>query len=245
MTEKEQINYLNQMVENILQHKSVLNMDNSPEEAEITKLARLLTADDPTDQSQIKESVKEKIRMQTRQRKDTANKNQNGSPSPIHVLRLTKRWIPLAAIALAGALLVFVFSVPSVKAFAEGFIIRIGNLIISEGPTDAQTYVATVQSGVPTATLDPNFVCTDCVEPGIAGLLTVSQASLKAGYPVFEAQYIPEGYQITSRDVYISGQTITTDTSYRMELATPLHGGEQISAVIAIGQTSFVEGSKP
>jgi len=131
------------------------------------------------------------------------------------------------------------------RAFAQDLIRRIGNFMFINEPTDAEQYVATMQSGTPTPTLDPNWVCTDCPEPQIAGLLTIQEASIKAGFPVYEITYILEGYTLSARDVLQTAQSTTVDTSYRMELDPPLHNGEQMSAIIAFDQTLLKENADP
>ena len=89
---------------------------------------------------------------------------------------------------------------------------------------------------IPTPTIDPNLFCTDCYELGVAGLQSKVQASTKANFPVYEAVYIPDGFQMSSRNVFTSTETTTVDTSFRKELDPPLHDGLQMAGIIVIDQ---------
>lgn len=142
-------------------------------------------------------------------------------------------------------LLALALITPQGRAFAQEIIRRIGNFIISDEASDAEKYVATLQNGTPTPTVDPNWVCTDCPEPVVVGLLTIEQASTKAGFPVSEPTYIPLGYQLSSRDVLNTGSSITAHTSYRIELDPPLHDGLQMAGIIAISQTLVSSDAQP
>jgi hypothetical protein len=158
----------------------------------------------------------------------------------------TAPWTPRAVArqrfvkATTTALLIFILLVavtPQGRAFAQDVVHRIGNFVITDEASDAEKYVATLQSNVPTPTVDPNWVCTDCPEPVEAGLLTIAETSIKAGFPVYEPKYIPVGYQLSSRDVLITESSITASTTYRIELDPPLHDGLQMTGMIAISQT--------
>jgi len=155
-----------------------------------------------------------------------------------------RRIINTVALAILAVALLF-FVTPQGKAFAQSIIRRIGNFIITDKASDAEIYVATLQSGTPTPVNDPTLVCADCVEPVEVGLLTLSQASAKAGFPVYKPKYIPAGYRSSSRDVFISDSSITADMSYRMELDPPLHDGLQMAGIIAISQTLAKSDAQP
>jgi hypothetical protein len=148
------------------------------------------------------------------------------------------------ALLIIVALLALTFITPQGRAFAQDIIRRIGNFIITDESSDAEKYVATLQSGTPTPTVDPNWVCTDC-QPVVAGLLTITHASAKAGFPVYEPMYIPLGYRLSSRDVLITKSSITADMSYRIELDPPLHNGLQMAGIIAIDQTLVSSDAQP
>lgn len=217
-----------------------LNLKNSdPEPQTITNL---LQHDDPAQKSQVKATLKQTLLKRQQVQLDGKLNGVNQPAKPF--VNPKFRW-GLSAIMLLMVLFLLMTTVPEVKAFANGFITRIGNLIFKEGPTDAQVYVATMQSGTPTATFDPNKKCTDCPTPQVVGLLSIAEVSEQAGYPVLEAQYIPQGYHISGRDVLFTGKTITVDTSYDMELNPPLHDGEQMSAIISITQTRFLDENEP
>jgi hypothetical protein len=149
----------------------------------------------------------------------------------------------IAFAILTVALLITV--TPQGQAFAQNIIRTIGNFVITDNASDAENYVATLQSGTPTPTVDSNGVCVDCQEPMPDGLLTTSQASAKAGFPVYEPKYVPVGYQLSSRDVFISDSSITADASYQIELNPPLHDGLQMRGIIAISQNRVSKAAQP
>ncbi|MEA5077691.1 MAG: hypothetical protein VB013_03900 [Anaerolineaceae bacterium] len=213
-----------------------LNLRNS--EPELRGVANILLEDDPSQKSQVKAKLKQTLleRQQLHLGSKSIEVNQ-----PAKLFVCSKLHWGLTAITILTVLFLLMTTVPEVKAFTDGFITRIGNLIFKEGPTDAQVYVATMQSGTPTATFDPNKKCTSCPTPQVVGLLSVAEVSKQAGYTVLEAQYIPQGYQISGRDVLFTDKTITVDTSYRMELDPPLHDGQQMTAILSITQTRFVD----
>jgi len=134
---------------------------------------------------------------------------------------------------------------PQGRAWARGIIHQIGNFVITDKPSYAEEYVATLQSGTPTPTIDPDWKCTDCPEPVVLGLLTVAQASAKAGFPVYGPEYVPAGYQLSSRDVLFTDSSTTADTSFRIELDPPLHDGLQMAGIIAITQSHVSENAQP
>lgn len=221
----------------------VLNKNSSVHEEEaLKKVTELLFNDQPAAESRVEKSLKERLLQRyASAQHETADSAK--APGFHHVPSRQFKWV-MAGIASIIALYGILFlSVPEVQAATRNLIIRIGNLLIDNDPTDAELYVATMTSGTPTATVDPNKVCEDCRQVQVAGLLSVEQAGENAGFPVFEAAYIPDGYELVVRDVLDTDETITVDTSYRMELDPPLHNGEMMSAIIAIEQTYFKKGS--
>jgi hypothetical protein len=160
------------------------------------------------------------------------NRGENMAMSHPHRLQRVAFAILVVIILLAAALIT-----PQGRAFAQEIIRRVGNYVISGEPSDAENYVATLQSGTPTATIDPNWVCTNCPEPEIVGKLTIEQASAKAGFPVYDPNYIPDGYQLSTRDVLFTGSSTTAHMDFRKDLDPPLHDGLQMAGIIAIGQT--------
>ena len=152
----------------------------------------------------------------------------------------------IKAMALASlTVALLITTTPQGQAFAQNIIRTIGNFVLTDKGSDAENYVATLQSGTPTPTVDPNWVCVDCQEPMAVALLTITQASAKAGFPVYEPKYIPFGYQLSSRDVFSSDSSVTADMSYRVELDSPLHVGEQMAGIIAISQTRVSSDAQP
>ena len=150
----------------------------------------------------------------------------------------------MAAFIVMFLVIAALFTPPG-QALAQEVIRRIGNFIITSEATDAENYVATLQSGTPTPTPDPNRVCLDCPLPVESGRLSLAQVSEKAGFPVYGPKYVPVGYQLSSRDVLFTDSSITAHMSYRMELDPPLHDGLQLAGIIAISQTQVSEDAKP
>lgn len=168
---------------------------------------------------------------------------QQNEKNPFSSLRRPFRFA-LPALAFTVFLVVFVLT-PQGRALAQDLLHRVGNFVISNEPSDAEEYVATLQSGTPTPTVDPNWVCTDCPEPLIVGMLTQTQVSEKAGFPVYVPTYIPDGYALSSRDVLFTDSSTTANASYQVELDPPLHDGLQMSGIIAITQTLVDDDAAP
>lgn len=161
-------------------------------------------------------------------------------PQPIARRRI------INAIALAILTVAILITVtPQGQAFAQSIIRTIGNFVITDKASDAENYVATLQSGTPTPTVDPDSVCVDCQEPMVVGLLTIPQASVTAGFPVYELQHVPDRYQLSSRDVLITESSITAYASYQIELDPPLHDGLQMRGIIVINQTRVGSDAQP
>lgn len=236
MNKNEKIKQMDLIIEQALNGNASGTDTPSIEEQNLHEIAGSLASFDARSQSGVESQLKQKL---LRQMADPKIRTSSSNRQP----RL--RRYSLATLVLASVLIIAVIAIPPVRAAAENLFTQIGNLILKNNPTDAQQYVATMQSGIPTPTLDPNWVCTDCPEPVIMGVLTAQQASDKAGYRVYEPQYIPEGYELTSRDVFQTDKTITTSSSFSKELEIPLHDGLQFSGIIAIGQTHYLDGSQP
>jgi hypothetical protein len=102
-----------------------------------------------------------------------------------------------------------------------------------------------MQSGTPTPTVDPHLVCHECVQAYEAGLLNIEQTGQKAGFSVFAAGYIPDGYTLASSDVLETSQSVTVDTAYRGMLPEQLQDNFQSDAIIAIEQSQLKENAEP
>ena len=236
MNKYERVPFVNMGKDKSEPGKTYAAINAKQEDEELQQLAGSLAAFDARAYSKIEPQLKQDLitRMEDRQAyARPVNK-------PQHLRRFS-----LAALAAAVLLVVVFLSVPPLRAAAENLFIQIGNMFINNNPTDAEEYVAVMQSGTPTPTLDPNWECTDCPEPQIMGKLSADQASEQAGYQVLEPEYVPQGYELSTRDVLKTGQTTTTSTDYRKELEEPLHDGMQFAGIIAIGQTSFVAEAQP
>lgn len=170
----------------------------------------------------------------------------------IEKIRTKKRISPerprfsfVSALSLCLILTILSLAIPPVRTFAQNIIQSIGNFLFVDQPTDAENYVATVQNGIPTPTPNPTIVAKITPQFYETKLLSVEDASAKAGYQVYLIDYIPEGYILTTRDVLFTGQTVTADTSYRMELDPPINNGFQFSGIIALEQTQTNEDTDP
>jgi hypothetical protein len=163
------------------------------------------------------------------------------SKAPWTPRSVNRRRMEIAAILVVMVVISIITITPQGRAWARGVIHQIGNFVITNEPSDAEKYVATLQSGTPTSTANPDWN----PELVVSGLLTVSQASTKAGFPVYGPLYIPDGYQLSSRDVLFSDSSTTVDTSFRIELDPPLHDGLQMAGIIAISQTLVNESAQP
>lgn len=242
MTNQEWINEFNEDIDQLLESGLSERSDIPESYKKMLSLAQTLVNTDVRSKSQIESSLRKRLleRANSEMQKrgiDRVEVRQN------RTLRMrTSFAIVLSAFALFTVL---TLTIPPVRGFAQDLIRRVGNFMFVNGPTDAEQYVATMQSGTPTPTIDPNWVCTDCPEPQIVGLLSVQEASAKAGFSVFATDYIPEGYTLSSRDVLQTAQSTTVDTSFRMELDPPLHNGEQMSGIIALDQTLMKENADP
>jgi hypothetical protein len=164
--------------------------------------------------------------------------NRRLSHAPWTQHAVNRRRFGIATVLVVLVAVSIVAATPQGRAWARGIIHQIGNFVITDEPSDAEKYVATLQSGTPTSTANPDWN----PELVVSGLLTVSQASTKAGFPVYGPVYIPDGYLLSSRDVLFSDSSTTVDTSFRIELDPPLHDGLQMAGIIAISQT-LVDGS--
>ena len=231
MTEKERILQVNEIIDQAQHGYPSQPGSLSKQDKELQELAGSLATFDARQCSKVEAGLKQNLIAQMKDH-SFSNRVEN---RPHRLRRLS-----LAALAAAALLAIVFLSVPSLRAAAQNLFTRIGNMVLNNNPSDAEEYVAVMQSGTPTATVDPNWECTDCPEPQIMGKLTADQASEQAGYHVLSPGYIPQGYDLSTRDVLKTGQTITTSTDYRMELEQPLHDGLQFSGIIDIGQTSFL-----
>lgn len=231
MIEKGSILKFNKNIDIVLGNQSINATSSSEEEQEMLKLAKILIANNTTSMSGVETTLRKHLLERVSEQKG----NQIGQK------RFTLRQPATMILAVLTLLIVGTLTIPPVRAFAQDVLKRIGNIIFTNQPSDAEIYVATMQSGTPTPTVDPSRLCTDCQQVFESESLSIAEASQKAGFPVYSASYIPEGYVSSSSDVLFTGQTITVDTSYRMELDPPLHDGLQMAGIIAIDQTHLLE----
>jgi hypothetical protein len=237
MTEQEKANHFNAAVEQMLANGQVAPESKLADQS-LLKLAQQLAAHNTRLHSKVEQMTRQMLLQRVGEREE---------PHITKGSKLMKTFSPRpryqalsVSLALIAILVLITLTVPPVRAFAQEIIRQIGNFAISSAPTDAEQYVTTLESGTPTSTLDPQRVIPD---EQIADRLTSAQAGKKAGFLVYEAAYIPAGYQLASRDVLTSTQSTTIDASYRMELDPPLHNGQQMAGIIAIEQILVYNGS--
>lgn len=149
------------------------------------------------------------------------------------------------ALGLCALLALFSLTIPPVRAFAQELVQMIGNFVFINEPTDAEKYVASMQSGTPTSSPDPLMAGNTNSQVFESALLSAEEASAKAGFTVYVIGDMPESYTLDTRDVLFTGQTITADTSFRAELDPPLQDGLQSDAIIALEQTQTNENTDP
>lgn len=235
MIEKGSILKFNNKIDNMLKNQPINPTSSSAEEQEMLKLAKILAANNTTAMSGVETTLRQHLLEQVSERKEKRNGQK----------RFTLRQPAAIVMVVLTLIILTTLTIPPMRAFAWNVLNHIGNVIFTNQPSDAEIYVATMQSGTPTPTINPSLVCTDCQQVFESESLSIAEASQKAGFPVYAASYIPEGYVISSSDVLFTGQTITIDTSYRKELDPPLHDGLQMAGIIAIDQTRLLENADP
>jgi hypothetical protein len=247
MTEQEWIIAFNEDIEQLLSSGSS-NRSEAPESyLKMVRLAQTLVSTDTRSKSRIEDSLRK--RLMDRATNGIENTQITKSRTRLLDIHDDRSLRVRRTFAIVLSVLVFftilTLTIPPVRAFAQDLIRRVGDFMLVNGPTDAEQYVATMQSGTPTPTMNPNNVCTDCSEPQLVGLLTVREANSKAGFSVYTPGYVPEGYTLSSRDVFLSAKSTTAASSYRIELDPPLHNGEQMAGIITIDQTLMKENADP
>lgn len=246
MNERDWADRFNTDVDTLLESRYIAPDAESGDYQEMLALAQMLAADDTRSKSGAEQALRQRLIGRVTEMNKRHHPDTKGSTMDIPVTRhLRLRRLALGALALIACLTMSTLTLPPIRAVAQDLIYRIGNFVITNKPSDAEQYVATLQSGIPTPTVDPNWVCTDCPEPEVVGLLTVAQASEKADFPVYDPAYIPPGYRLQTRDVLFTTDTTTVSTDYYTELEPPLHEGEQLRGIIAVGQTRVRSGAQP
>ncbi len=218
------IKQFNTDIDNLIEKKRTgLDMDQD----DATNLAAVLAAHDPSKKSRVEASL----------RKEMLDRIDNRNASIHRPMRW--QYAVLAVIAVLCAL----FTIPSVRAVAQDIIRVIGDVIVSNAPTDAEEYVAALQSGTPTSTPDPSIQpCEDCGEQ-VVGLYSLDEVSQMAVFRAYAPEYIPEGYWLATRDIFDRSGPIMVTTDYRMELDPPLHDGLQMAGIIALQQIFDASGT--
>lgn len=223
MNDKEMIRQFNEDLDKIQNHQAIVIDGLTKDYAQALRIASQFSAFSSAalshERLNIKQHMLEAASSQSRKR------------------QVSPRLSFVSALGICLLLMVFSLTIPPVRTFAQNIIQSIGNFFFVDQPTDAEKYVATMQSGKPTATPNPTLVAKITPQFYESALLTAAEASEKAGFPVYTIGYLPDGFTISNRDILFTGQTITSDTSYRVELDPPLHDGLQLSAIIALGQT--------
>lgn len=231
MKDKEMIHRFNEDVSKIQDGEPISTHDISTDYMQTLEVARELSAFSSVSlrhtQNNVKQNLLEKVR----------SKPQKAQMKP--------RFSFVYSLGICLLLALFCLAIPPVRAFAQEMVQQIGNFFFVNQPSDAENYVATMQSGRPIPTPDPLLAGNTTSQVFESALLSVADASTKAGFKVYSTDTIPKSYTLDTRDVLFTGQTITVDTSYRMELDPPLHDGLQYAAIIALEQTQTNENTDP
>ena len=240
MNKQDQVNRFSGVLDQILDNERINTADFSGEELEMLDLAQILTLHEPHALSAVEKTLKQRLLTKVETKEEPKLFSKPALSQQVSLRRL----MPTLSASVVFFILAFL-TVPPLRTFAEDIFHRIGNYILSNEPSDAEIYVATLQSGTPTATADPSRVCTACPQTFVVGLLTIPQASEKADFPVYEAKFIPEGYQLSTRYVLNTGSATTVDAAYRMQLDPPLQDGNQITGILSIVQTLVHDNAQP
>jgi hypothetical protein len=239
MTEQEKANRFNAAVEQLLANGQVESESVADKDSALLELAQKVASHDTRSKSQVERSLRQTLLKHVSEREElfTVKGSKHGktfSPRPLY------RALSVV-LALIAILIVVTLTVSPIRALAQEVIRQIGNFVITNEPTDAEQYVATLESGTPTLTPNPER---EIPEEMIVGRLTVAQASDKAGFAVYAPAYLPEGYQLSTRDVLTTGQSTTISADYQIELDPPLHNGQQMRGIIAITQNDVYSGTQ-
>jgi hypothetical protein len=247
MTDQEWVNEFNEDIEQLLSSGFAKHRELPESYQKLLVLAQTLVSTDTRSKSQIEGLLRNRLLNREYGKMEHTQTTKSGAALFDTLQNRSSRIKRSYAIGLSvmALFMVLTLTITPLRVFAQDVIHRVGNFIFFDGPTSAEQYVATMQSGTPTPTLDPNWECTERPEPQIAGLLTVQDVSSKAGFSVYEVGYIPDGYTLSSRDVLQTSQSTTVDTSFRMELVPPLQDGKQMAGIIAIDQTLTKEDAQP
>ena len=231
MNNKKMIHRFNDDLAKIQNHQTITSTGENNDYTQTIRVANQLFAFSSAPLSQSRLQMRQRIL-------------ENVSDQP-RIQKAKFRFSFAAVLGVCLVLVLFLLTIPPVRAIAQTVLQQIGNFFFVNQPSDAENYVATIQSGTPTPTLDPTRAAGITPQFFESQLLTPAEASEKAGYPVYTFGYIPDGYTLSNRDILFTGQTITADTSYRMELDPPLQDGLQFAAIIALDQTLANETADP
>ncbi len=239
MTEQDKANSFNTAVEQLLKGGQIEPDATAGVDPALLELAHKVASHDTRHKSQVERTLRQTLLLRVSELEKPiivkgSKYMKTFSPQPLYRTLLV-------VLALITILVLVTLTVPPVRALAQEIIHRIGNFVITNEPSDAEQYVATLESGTPTPTPNPNR---EIPEEMIVGRLTVAQASSKAGFAVYEPAYIPEGYLFSTRDVLNTGQSTTISADYQVELDPPLHDGLQMSGIIAITQSYVYSGAQ-
>jgi hypothetical protein len=132
--------------------------------------------------------------------------------------------LSLAALVLV---LTLIFS-PAARAYAQGLILKIGNLFITHEPTYAEQFETRINSGTPTVTPASSPVPIEWQAPP---LLTLDEASTQAGFPVTDISNLPGNLPLVARFVTLPD----TENSFTCVTATYSDGQQNL----VFGQTVY------
>lgn len=174
--------------------------DDAPAEAKaaLEMAARLTAADLSAGTEPLREDIRRRIATSRHTRKGWSSRQ--GDNPMNHQSTLTRK------LALSGATLMLVLAaslaLPPVRTFAEGILRQIGGVTLTDDPTAMER-----MDGQPAEVSDPNDPLPTAAPPR---LLSAGEASAIAGYPVYAAGALPEGYELVFRDAAVQDNGVTT-----------------------------------
>src|SRR5512133_356788 len=167
MKDKEMIHRFDEDVRKIQDGQPISTHYTSSDYAQNLNIARALSVFSSVSFSHTQNDVKKHLLEKVR------SKPQRGQIKP--------RFSFVYSLGICVLLVLFSLAIPPVRAFAPDVIRQIGNFFFVNQPTDAENYVASMQSGTPTST--PVALQSASTMPQVfeSGLLSAEEASTKAG----------------------------------------------------------------
>lgn len=156
-------------------------------------------------------------------------------------LRLRTAFIVVTILLIA----MFAFS-PAVRAFARQGIIQLRQLLISHDPTYAEQFESRINSGTPTATLEPDLPTVEWQAPP---LLMLKEASMQAGFSAYQVNDLPENMGVITRFVTVpdpANPFTRVTTTYQSGATTlvftqTLYEPDSTDQILPVGNATVIE----